>query len=165
MSNNLFVPYHDIVNDIYYIDRDSYELCKSYQIEVSGIPKIIKDRNYYSITKAQLSKLNEKTGNTMNEVKLIVGDDKKKPTRIKVCEYNDSMYMNSDILEKFINPVQRIEISINGKIYKKVYPQDLVEISRTSKSNGIKIEFDWKKIKPVNTDNNTKEEQQIKRSK
>jgi len=152
MSNNIPIPFHDIVNDIFYIDRKTYELCKSLQIEIDGFPRIIQDKNCYSITKDQLQTLSNTLGMKLESIKIILRDDKeriKKTQILKVCKYHDAMFIRDDLYSTYIEKAKRRKIRIDGIIYIHVVEDDLIEIIRTHKSQGIKIKIESFEIAPI----------------
>ena len=53
-SNNIFTYYYDVDDKTMYIPREIYELTKNSEISIEGKPKIINDKNCYSITEEQL---------------------------------------------------------------------------------------------------------------
>ena len=45
MNIKYFTYYYDIINDITFIDREIYELCKKYEIDLESIPRILYNKN------------------------------------------------------------------------------------------------------------------------
>ena len=58
----LFIYYYDFKNKKSYIQRDMYELIKMNKIEIEGEPRIIGNRNCYSITEKQLREVEVSMG-------------------------------------------------------------------------------------------------------
>ena len=53
-NDKFFYYYHDQKENTMYIQREIYEDAKNLNIKIEGKPKIINDKNYYSITEEQL---------------------------------------------------------------------------------------------------------------
>lgn len=60
-AENLFMYYYDLENKKIYVHRDIYELAKKNEIEIEAKPKIIENKNCYSITEEELKFLETKT--------------------------------------------------------------------------------------------------------
>lgn len=58
----LFIYYYDFASNTSYVQRDMYELIRRNQIEIEGKPKIIRNRNCYSITEKELKEVELKMG-------------------------------------------------------------------------------------------------------
>ena len=60
-AENLFIYYYDMEEKKSYIQRPIYEICQKANIEIEKIPRIIENRNCYSITEQQLKEIERKT--------------------------------------------------------------------------------------------------------
>ncbi len=58
----LFIYYHDFDTEKAYVDRQMYELIRKNGIEIEASPKIIDDKNCYSVTEDDLKVIEEKMG-------------------------------------------------------------------------------------------------------
>ena len=60
-AENLFIYYFDIEEKKLYIPRNIYEVCKKASIEIEANPKILEEKNCYSIIEEQLKEIEQKT--------------------------------------------------------------------------------------------------------
>ena len=60
-ADYLFMYYLDVDDKKMYINRETLEKARKNNVEIEAIPKIIEDKNCYSITKEELKNLEEKT--------------------------------------------------------------------------------------------------------
>ncbi len=58
----LFIYYHDFDTEKAYVDRKMYELIRKNGIEIEANPKIIDDKNCYSVTNEDLKTIEDKMG-------------------------------------------------------------------------------------------------------
>ena len=152
MSNNIPIPFHDIVNDIFYIDRKTYELCKSLQIEIDGFPKIIQNKNCYTITREQLKELSNKLGYPINSIKIILRDDKeriKKNQVLRILFFDRIMFIREDIYKEYVDGFHKRKVRVDGVIYIQVYDEDLVNIKRACRAKGIILNIEKLEIAPA----------------
>ena len=61
IERKTFIYYNDVNNQTLYVPRFIYEECLFNSIEMTSKPKIIMEKNHYSITRKQLQELEEKT--------------------------------------------------------------------------------------------------------
>ena len=54
MLENIFIYYYDMETKTMYVQRNIYEIAKDLNINIEGKPKIINDKNCYSITESEL---------------------------------------------------------------------------------------------------------------
>ena len=73
---NLFLYYHDLSTDTLYITREILELVKELNIDIETTPKIIDNRNCYSITPDKLKEFETKSGDFRGVEKLLRLNDK-----------------------------------------------------------------------------------------
>ena len=114
------VIYHDIINDIYYVDRQSYEICKSNGIEIEALPRIIQNKNCYTITSKQIDELKNKLKCEINITKIILKEDKEKiKQKRQVCVFNDSKFIEEDLYNNLSKDASK-RIKVDGIIYSQV---------------------------------------------
>ena len=61
IEKKTFIYYNDINNRTLYIPRFVYEECQFLKIEFESHPKILMDKNYYSIPRSKITELEEKS--------------------------------------------------------------------------------------------------------
>ena len=158
MSKTFFIPIHDIVNDILYVDFNTYEFCKKNNLEIEGIPKIIhkkngtdkKDMNCYTITRDQLKALENKTGNPINAIKVVLEEEKPKiPEEFKICITSDDKMFVNEIYKRYIEKAKRRKIRIMGNIYIQVDEEDIVNITREYRRRGMKLVRVFSRIEAI----------------
>ena len=79
VEKKTFLFYNDINNRTLYIPRFVYEECKYHNIEFESHPKIICERNYYSIPRDKIKELEEKSNYKGIEKVLHLEKEKKSP--------------------------------------------------------------------------------------
>ncbi len=55
-EKNIFIYYHDLDTNTYYVRRDTFEKAKNKEIIIEGTPRIIDDKNCYSISEKDIEK-------------------------------------------------------------------------------------------------------------
>lgn len=105
-SEYLFMYYYDMETNSSYITRKIFELCRKLDISIEGKPKIINDKNCYSITDEELKLFEEKS--TYRGIERIIKDDNSEevPTE-DIIPYEDYLSTiqndNSDLEEQESN--------------------------------------------------------------
>ena len=96
-AKNLFLYYHDLMTDTLYITREILDLVRGLDIEVETTPKIVDNRNCYSITPEKLKEFEVKSVDFRGVEKIIRIETKKEdPSEIfdeedPVMPYNDGI--------------------------------------------------------------------------
>ena len=60
-ANTLFIYYHNLTTNKLYINRETLEKTRNYNIEIEGYPEIIDNKNCYTITANQMKEYEEKS--------------------------------------------------------------------------------------------------------
>ena len=122
-----FTYYNDITNDEYYITRDIYELCLKNDIKMNSTPRIINNKNTYSILKEQIDELVQKTKLKAEEE--IVSLEKKKINANKIIIFkdktNNKLYIKQDDYKN--NNTTKV---INNNIYNEVNENELDNLNK-----------------------------------
>ena len=151
MSINYFTYYYDIIHDTTYIERNIYELCKKYEIELNSSPKIINSKNCYSIEEDKLKEFIEKSNYIGNRI-LILTDTKeikRKTQLLTVCKYNNELFIPQEVINIYKNINTTQTIKVDGKFFTRINEEDLNNIKKSYHNRGIDIENDYKEIIPV----------------
>ncbi len=124
-KENLFIYYYDIQTAKLYVQRNIYELARNLGIDIDGDPKIIEDKNCYSLTDKQLNEI-EVSSQSRGVEKII------KPPLLQKISYED---IKPDILIKDnnsekktakennnwdMNPTDTIKVEIEKQICEKI---------------------------------------------
>lgn len=120
--------YNDITNNKMYITRNVYEECKKLNINSSFEPKIIDNRNCYSIEKNDLETL---LNNDFKGKEIIISNEKEQKEKTKdevIIAYQDKETKKIYIEQKYINNKNTQEkVILNKKCY-EVNEKDLESI-------------------------------------
>lgn len=151
MNIKYFTYYYDIINDITYIDREIYELCKKYEIDLDSIPRILYNKNYYSIEEDKLKEFIEKSNYIGNRVLLLVDNKsiKRKNKLLIVCKYNNELFVPEEVKYVYKEISNNKLIKVNGEIYIKITEEDLNHIKKAYLRKDINIEDELKLITPI----------------
>lgn len=151
MNIKYFTYYYDIINDTTFIDREIYELCKTYEIETNSVPRIINSKNCYSIGEDQLKEFIEKSNYIGNRV-LILTDTKelmRKTKELMLCKYNNELYIPQEVIEVYKNISNNKLIKVDGNIFIKITEEDLINIKNAYKKRNINLQNNIKDIFPI----------------
>jgi len=151
MNIKYFTYYYDIINDITFIDREIYELCKKYEIDLDSIPRILYNKNYYSIEEDKLKEFIEKSNYIGNRVLLLVDNKsiKRKNKLLIVCKYNNELFVPEEVKYVYKEISNNKLIKVNGEIYIKITEEDLNHIKKAYLRKDINIEDELKLITPI----------------
>lgn len=147
-AKHLFIYYHDLSNNTLYITRKILESIKALGIELETTPKIVDNRNCYSITQEKLKEFESKSSDYRGIERIIKLNDKK--------ENPFEIFNDKDILMPYNNEISTVkdedlipydekisnifdETSIAYKI--KLEVDKALEKLFTKKSNEIKNEL------------------------
>ena len=122
-----FTYYNDVNNDELYIERDIYELCIKNDIKLNSKPKIIKNKNTYSIEKNQIDKLIEKT--KLDAKEEIVSLEKEKQKTNSIIIFKDKINNKLYIKQEDYKTKNSTKI-INGKLYNIINENELTNINK-----------------------------------
>ena len=142
MSINYFTYYYDIINNTTYIGRNIYELCKKYEIEINSTPRIINNKNCYSIDEESLKKFINKSNYIGNRVLILLNTDKKKIMKkqiLNICNYNGNLFIEENII-KNIDISDKSKIKVDGSIYINVTENDINNLKRIYIDENIELE-------------------------
>lgn len=126
-EDKLFTYYNDINNDSYYVTRDIYELCIKNDIEMKSKPKIIDNKNTYSILKEQINEISQKT--KLQPKELIVSLEKDKKTNKNLIIYNDKINNKMYIKQEDYKNKKEV-IIINNQVYNLIEKNELNNLDR-----------------------------------
>lgn len=151
MNIKYFTYYYDIINDTTFIERNIYELCKKYEVELNSFPRIINSKNCYSIEEDTLKEFIEKSNYIGNRVLILTNTKEiyRKSQLLTVCTYHNELYVPQEVIDVYKNISNNKLIKVDGKFYTKVNENDLDNIKKAYRSRGINIEKDIKEIIPV----------------
>lgn len=151
MNIKYFTYYYDIINDITFIDREIYELCKKYEIDLDSIPRILYNKNYYSIEEDKLKEFIEKSNYIGNRVLLLVDNKsiKRKNKLLIVCKCNNELFVPEEVKYVYKEISNNKLIKVNGEIYIKITKEDLNHIKKAYLRKDINIEDELKLITPI----------------
>ena len=151
MNIKYFTYYYDIINDITFIEREIYELCQKYNINTNSIPRIINNKNCYSIEENTLKEFIDKSNYIGNRVLILVNQKeiKRKTKLITVCKYNNEIFIPQEIIEIYKNISNNKLIKVDGKIFIKITDADFDNIRKAYLRRDINIEKDLKIITPI----------------
>ncbi|MBP5678758.1 MAG: hypothetical protein J6X28_02890 [Bacilli bacterium] len=97
-ADYLFIYYYDYDTKTTYVGREMYELFKREGVTIEGNPKIINDKNCYSITEAELKEVEEKVGYRGIEQLL-------KPKKQIYIPHPVKQYPNEDSVNKVVETI------------------------------------------------------------
>lgn len=107
----LFVYYYDYDTNKYYVRRDTYDTLTKKGIKIEGTPKIINQKNGYSITEEELKMIEEKIGYRGVE-QLVKPNIKKEVVAYKVTDkimpYIDNLPSVTDKVMPYIDTVPSV---------------------------------------------------------
>lgn len=107
----LFVYYYDYNTNKYYVRRDTYDTLTKKGIKIEGTPKIINQKNGYSITEEELKMIEEKIGYRGVE-QLVKPSIKKEVVAYKVTDkimpYIDNLPSVTDKVMPYIDTVPSV---------------------------------------------------------
>ena len=126
LKTNSDIKYIVLENSLY-VNRSTLETARDLQVEIEGKPRVINNKNYYSITPYQLYELDKK----------VKENYKNKLLKITVVVINDLLYISTDYFDKDGNN----KTIINGETYISITEKELFEIQENYKENGIDIIF------------------------
>lgn len=151
MNIKYFTYYYDIINDITFIEREIYELCKKYEIDLNSIPRIIHNRNCYSIEENQLKEFIDKSNYIGNRVLILVNnkDIKRKTKIIRICKYNDELFIQEEVKDLYKEISNNKLIKVNNELFIKINETDFENIKKTYLRRDINIEKEIKYITPI----------------
>ena len=151
MNIKYFTYYYDIINDITFIDREIYELCKKYEIDLESIPRILYNKNYYSIEEDKLKEFIEKSNYIGNRVLLLVDNKsiKRKNKQLTICKCNNELFVPEEVKYVYKAISNNKLIKVNGEIYIKITEEDLNHIKKAYLRKDINIEDELKLITPI----------------
>lgn len=137
----------------FYVTRNIYELILKANLDIEATPKILDNRNCYSITKNQLNCFNEKlhyhgTKITLNEEKTLIYQDKKTnklylPINTE-CIHSDTIILNKKCQEITNNDLSTMNLTnpIIVSVYRNIVPKVTREITVCSYEDKIYINKD-----------------------
>ncbi len=151
MNIKYFTYYYDIINDITFIEREIYELCKKYEVNLNSIPRIIHNKNCYSIEETQLKEFIDKSKYIGNRVLILVNnnDIKRKTKIIRICKYNDELFIPEEVKEVYKDIANNKLIKVNKELFIKINEEDLESIKKAYLRRDINIEKEVKLITPI----------------
>lgn len=94
---NKFEYYYDEQNNIIYISREILELSRKLNIEIEGIPKIINNKNCYSIHYKDLKKIEEQTNIKGIENKITNREKEKNIVIVYHLANTNELYLTENI--------------------------------------------------------------------
>ncbi len=130
-ANHLFIYFLDYETNKKYIKREIFELARKNEIEIEGTPKIINNKNCYSLTDEQLKELESKTdyrgveqiirispdsiekelNKTKEQLELLVNNNEEKVSNSNKTEKSDK----DTLLQNEINKIkEQLELLINN---------------------------------------------------
>ena len=122
-----FTYYNDVTNDEYFITRDTYELCLQNDIKMNSKPKIINNKNTYSILKEQIDELVQKTNYKAEEE--IISLEKNKVESKNIIIYKDKINNKLYIKQDDYKNDKNIKI-INNNIYNEISEDELNDLDK-----------------------------------
>lgn len=137
----------------FYVTRNIYELILKANLDIEATPKILDNRNCYSITKEQLDSFEEKlhyygTKITLNEEKTLIYQDKKTnklylPIKAE-CIHSDTTILNKKCQEIINNDLSTMNLTnpIIVSVYRNIVPKVTREITVCSYEDKIYINKD-----------------------
>ncbi len=151
MNIKYFTYYYDIINDTTFIERNIYELCKKYEVELNSFPRIINNKNCYSIEEDKLKEFIEKSNYIGNRVLILTSTKElyRKSQILTICKYHNELYVPKEVIDIYKNINNNKLIKVDGKLYTKVSENDLENIKKAYRNRGINIEKDIKEITPI----------------
>ena len=151
MNIKYFTYYYDIINDTTFIERNIYELCKKYEVELNSFPRIINNKNCYSIEEDKLKEFIEKSNYIGNRVLILTSTKElyRKSQILTICKYHNELYVPQEVIDIYKNINNNKLIKVDGKLYTKVSENDLENIKKAYRNRGINIEKDIKEITPI----------------
>lgn len=151
-KNTRYYNFYEEKNKLY-VTRNIYELILKANLDIEATPKILDNRNCYSITKNQLNCFNEKlhyhgTKITINEEKTLIYQDKKTnklylPIKAE-CIHSDTTILNKKCQEIINNDLSTMNLTnpIIVSVYRNIVPKVTREITVCSYEDKIYINKD-----------------------
>ena len=151
MNIKYFTYYYDIINDITFIEREIYELCKKYEIETNSIPRIIHNKNCYSIEEDKLKEFIDKSTYIGNRVLILVDNKeiKRKTKLLRICKCDNELFIPEEVKEVYKNIANNKLIKVNGELFIKINEEDLESIKKAYLRRDINIEKEVRFITPI----------------
>lgn len=151
MNIKYFTYYYDITIDTTFIDRNIYELCKKYDIETNSIPRIINNKNCYSIKEDKLKEFIEKSKYASNRVLILTNNKelKGKTKLLTICKYNEEIFVPQETTEIYTSISNNKIIKVDGNLYIKITKEDLENIKNEYLKKDINIEKEIIEITPI----------------
>lgn len=136
VENTKSYSYYEL-NNILYIPRDIYELIIKSDIKITSKPKIIENKNYYSITENQLTLFNRKYHYygkkiTLEPERTIIYKNAN-DNKLYIPIENDCLHSDITILNKKCQLVKEDELenlNLPNPIIASVYKNEIPEITR-----------------------------------
>ena len=131
--NSLFIYYHNLITNKLYINRETLEKIREYNIEIEGSPEIIDNKNCYTITRNQIEEYEDIS--LSHGIERIIATDNKEKRKSNQEYETIIVYKDCDTNKLYIEKNKtRRKHSNNTKIIlnKDCYETSIIELENNN---------------------------------